>query len=161
SKRLALDAELSSDRQVDVRQRCHIGQLDVLSADQFAAASPDEDGRKRISVVLVAVRHIRSVQEDRVVEQRSLAVANGGELAQKLAKSIHVPCLNFHQLFDSSEIVGMVRDRVKRIGDADMVVGSVGSFRHHHVRNYASQICAISQRDQLEEKLHLFIECIQ
>src|SRR5438132_690530 len=107
AKGFPFHAGLAENRQMNVGQRGRLRQLDVPAAGQFAAASSDEDGRERVPIVLVAVRHVRAIQEDRVVEQRSLTVANRGQLAQELRKAFHVPGLNLSELLDSPKIVGM------------------------------------------------------
>src|SRR5689334_12360344 len=127
----------------------------MLSTGQLSAASSNEDRRQRMAVMPVAVRHVRAIQEDRIVQQRSFTVFNRSKLAYEFPKTIHVPSLNLHQLLESSEIVGMMRNRMERIRNSNLVVSPVGSFRHHHVRHHASQIGAISQHNQVKEELHL------
>ncbi len=78
------------------------GMVDVLAALlHLAVAAADDDGRNRIVAVLVAVAHVRSVQEDRMIQQRAVAIGRLRHLLQERGKAVHVPRLDLHQLVDS------------------------------------------------------------
>src|SRR5262249_45323829 len=108
-KVLPFHTDLPKHRQMNVCQRSRFRQVDVLPARQFAGASTNEDGGQWVTIVLVAVGHVRTVQKDRVVQQCSLTVANRGQLAEEFRKPVHVPGLNLNEFLDSPKIVGMMR----------------------------------------------------
>ena len=146
---------------MQIGNRSRFRQFDMPPARHRAGAAADKDVGQRVSVVPVAVGHVRAVHEERVVEQRPLAVGNRGHLADKIGKALHVPGLDPNQFLDSSQIVGMMRHRVERIGNADVVVRAVGAFGDHEVRSHARQIGLIGQRDQVEEQPDLLVERVQ
>src|SRR5687768_7567271 len=76
AERFAAGADLVEDRQVQVGQRGWLAQLEVLAALVGAVAAADQDRRQRMAVVAIAVRHVRTVEEHRVVEQRAVAIGN-------------------------------------------------------------------------------------
>ena len=96
-----------------------------------------------------------------MVEQRSFSVRRCGHFGDKLREFLHVPRLDLDELVDSFQIVGMVRDRMEGIRNADMVVGPVRPFRNHDVGNHASEVGLEGERNQIEHQLHLLGEILQ
>src|SRR5262245_60798925 len=54
-----------------------------------------------------------------------------------------------HQLIDSLEIIGMVRNRMERIRNTNVVVCLVRSFSDHDVRNNTGQVRLIRESGQI------------
>src|SRR6187551_731436 len=75
AKLVTLDSNLLKQGQVEICDRRALRQHDMLTAElHFAVAATNQDVRLRVIVVPIAVAHVRSVHEDRVIEQRSLSV---------------------------------------------------------------------------------------
>ena len=47
------------------------------------------------------------------------------------------------------------------IGHADMVVGLVRAFRHHHEGRHAGEVGLIGDGDQIEQQIDLFVEVVE
>src|SRR6185369_13772237 len=127
---VALDSDLLKQCQVEIRDRCALGQHDML-ADEFhlAVATTDQYVRLRVVVVPIAVAHVRSVHEDRMIEQRSLSIGCFRHLLNECRELLEVPGLDFDQLIDPLQIVGVVRYGMEGIRNTDMVVCSDRTFR--------------------------------
>src|SRR5688572_3069280 len=75
AERVAFDADLLKQREMEIRNRRTVRQHEMPAAElHLAAAAADDDVRLRVVVVPIAVAHVRSVHEDRMIQQRSLAV---------------------------------------------------------------------------------------
>src|SRR5262245_36856712 len=59
------------DRQMEIRDWGRLPQLDVLASFERAVATAHEDRRQRVTVMSIAVRHVRAVQEHRVIQARA------------------------------------------------------------------------------------------
>ena len=126
-----------------------------LSAPLRAA---DQDVRQRIVVVPVAVAHVRAVHEQRVIEQRAVAVGRRRELLDEVREALHVIRLDPHELVDALLVVRVVRQRVERVRHADVVVRAVRALGHHDVRRDAREVRLVRERDQVEHQLDLLVE---
>ena len=62
-------------------------ELQMLAAFDPAVAATEHRRRQRVRVVQVRVAHVAAVQQDRVVEQRAVAVRRVPERSKKRAKS--------------------------------------------------------------------------
>src|SRR5215471_4849986 len=99
----------------------------MLAAEpHLAVAASDQYVRLRIIVMAIAVAHVRSIHEDRVIEQRSLAIGYLRHLLYKCRELFEVPGLDLDQLLNPSQIVGVVRDGMEGIRNTDVVVGPNG-----------------------------------
>jgi hypothetical protein len=70
------------------------GYTQVLAALDAAVTLAEHDVRQRVVVVQVAVRHVAAVQDDRVVEQRAVAVLRVGQLLDELREDLRVVVLD-------------------------------------------------------------------
>jgi glyoxylase-like metal-dependent hydrolase (beta-lactamase superfamily II) len=85
-------------------------EVDVPAAGlERSTAAADEDVRKRVVVVPVAVAHVRAEKEHRVVEQRTFPVGRLGEPVDEVRESLHVIALNGDELQEALLAVGVVR----------------------------------------------------
>ena len=69
--------------------------------------------------------------------------------------------MDFGQLVDPLQIVGVVRYGMEGIRNTDVVVSPDGAFRDHDVGSYTRQVGLISEGDQVEHQLHLFGKGVQ
>ena len=146
---------------MQVRQGRVFRQGDVLSALQRAVAAADQDVGQGVIVVAVAVAHVRAIQEHRMIQQRAIAIGCRRHLGDEVRKALHVVALDLHQLVQALHVIGVVRQGVERIRHANVVVGAIGAFRHHHVSGHARQVGLVGERQQVELQLHLRIEVVQ
>src|SRR6185503_19840566 len=95
-------ADLLKQRQVEIRDRRALRQHDMPATEpHLAVTAADHDVRLRVVVVSIAVAHVRSVHEDRMIEQRSLTVWRLRHLLDEARKLLEVPGLDLGQLLDS------------------------------------------------------------
>src|SRR4029453_14411910 len=126
-----------------------------------AGATTDQYVRLRVMVVPIAVAHVRSVHEDRVIEQRSLAVGCFRHLLNESRELLKVPRLDFGQLLNPLQNVGMMRYGMEGIRDTDVVVCPVRALRGHDVGDHACKVRLIREGHQVEHQLDLFGERVQ
>src|SRR5438132_8244315 len=81
AERVDRDADLVEHRQDQVRHRRVIRILEMTAALVIAGRASDDEIRQREMVVLVAVAHVAAVEDERVIEERAVAVLNRVELA--------------------------------------------------------------------------------
>ena len=110
--------------------------------------------------MLVAVAHVRSVHEDRVIQQRAVAVFGRGHLLQEIGEALHVPSLDLRNLGNPLRLIGVVRNGMERIGHTHVVVGLVRAFSRHQVRGDASNIRLVGDREQIEHEINLLVEFV-
>src|ERR1700722_3746681 len=91
---LLLDPELVQDRQVNIGKRCARRRRDVFAADVLAIGASDQNFRQRIVVMLVAVAHVRAIQEQRMVEDGAITLLDGGQLLDEVREALHVIALD-------------------------------------------------------------------
>src|SRR6185437_14685107 len=153
-----LDTDLVEDRQVQVGQRGARSGRDVLAADVLAVGAAHQDLRQRIVVVLVAVAHVRAVEEQRMIEDAAVAFLEARQLLQKVREALHVIALDDLQPPNALLVIGVMADGVEGIRHPDEIVGAVGAFGDHHERGDAREIRLIGQRQQVEHQANLLIE---
>src|SRR2546423_1427532 len=84
------------------------------------------------------------------VTQRALPVRCRGQLCNEFGEFLHVPGLDLHQLINTLDVVRVVRNRMKRVWHADMIVSPVRPFGHLDERRYAGEVGLVCQREQVE-----------
>ena len=70
-----------------IGQWCALGQEQILAADMLAVRAAHQNLRQGIVVVLVAVAHVRAIEEQRVVENAAIAIWAIGQLLQETCKT--------------------------------------------------------------------------
>ena len=108
------------------------GYSQVLPTLDLAAPAAHDHRRQRELVVRVAVAHVASVQQDRVIQHRAVAVGHVGKLADELRERLAVVGLDLDQLLLPGLVVLMVRERMECVRHADVVVGDVAPLASHH-----------------------------
>src|SRR5687767_2972865 len=87
---LRVDARGVHDRQHQVGERRALRHLDVAVAVVLAGGAADEQRRQVLVVVLVAVGHAAAVEEQRVIQQASVAVRRLPQLVEELGEEVEV-----------------------------------------------------------------------
>jgi len=94
--------------------------LEVAAALHFSAGSAGHEDRKRGVIVQVAVAHGAAVQNQGMIQQRSVAVLNVLHLVQQVGNQADVIGVDLGQLFEFLGIVLVMRSGVERIGHANL-----------------------------------------
>ncbi len=88
------------------------------------AAAGDED-RQVLVVVEARVAHAAAVENQRVVEQRAVAVRSVAHPLEEVREQRHMELVDLRELQDLLWIVAVVADRVVRVCDADLRIRAV------------------------------------
>ncbi len=91
-------------------------------------------------IVQIAVAHVASIQQQRVIQQRAVAIRNRRQLVQIIRKHRDVIILNARQRLNLLRVVLMMRGGVVRIGRVHLRVGSLAEFARHHEGGYARDV---------------------
>ena len=117
---------LSSDRQQQIR---HLAGLGLEGHRQVAPAfvlprTAAEDCQRQIHVrVDVRVAEPGAVEQQRVIEQRAVAVGRRSQLLEERREQLRLIGVHLGELRDLLRIVAVVREPVVRLGDADFRIG--------------------------------------
>ena len=122
------------------------------------APSGDNRRRQRIVIVHVAVAHVAAENNDRMIQQRAIAVGRFLELRQELCEDFGVIGLNLDQRGHSLRIILVMRRRVERVRNADVIVGLIARLRAHHHRENPRQVGLICKRDHVEHQVEALVE---
>ena len=108
------DADFFEQREVEIGQRRGFGIFDVTAALDPAGAAAGDDNRQIDVVVHVRIAHAAAVQNQRVIQQRPLAIRRRVETLQELAEQLHVVGVDPGVGRDPVGVVGVVRQHVVR-----------------------------------------------
>ena len=86
---------------------------DMAVAFQLSVGAADQDVRHVVVLVLVRVAHVGAVQNQRVIQQRAVAVRNRPQLLAKYAERRHVIAVESRVSLDLRRIVLMMRSAVE------------------------------------------------
>src|SRR3954462_13848825 len=109
-------------RQVEVRHRRVFGIDDVIVAAEAAAATDDEDGKVFVEMA-IAVAQAAAVDDDRVVQQRTVSIRRLLELTDESREPLPVPRVPDRDLLDPLRVAAVVSERVRRVRHADLRIG--------------------------------------
>ena len=97
----------------------------------------------------VAVAHVAAVQDQRMIQQRAVAVLGGVQLLQELGEQREVIILDLHQLLDLVRAVLVVRRGVMAVGNAHLRIGPVADLARHHEGEHAADVGLIRERQKI------------
>ena len=117
AERLQLGAEPVGHRQPEVPDLGVLGQDHVTVAAAEAAAHGHH--RQRIGGVHVRVRHAAAVEDQRVVEDRSVAIRHGLQVLQQARDHLQTEDVDLGVLRHLLRLVAVMRGHVPRLGDAN------------------------------------------
>src|SRR6185369_2919000 len=141
----------------EVRQRRLLRRRDVPTALQATARRTGEHDRNLALVVLVAVAHARPVHDERMVEQRSIAVRSGTQLFHEIAEQRKVVRVDLGVLANGLWHVAMMRDDVMRFGHTDLRVTDAARLHALHERGHARNVRAPRERNQVVHHTHVLV----
>ena len=76
---------------------------------QFAVVAADQDVRHVVVHVLVRVAHVAAVQQQRMIEQRAVAIVGVSQFVDEVRQHLHVILVDLRQLLDRIRIFAVVR----------------------------------------------------
>src|SRR5262249_34697526 len=121
-------AELLEQRQMQVRERRRLRILNVAAALHLSGAAAGDDDRQVDVIVDVRIAHTAAVEHHRVVEQRAAAVRRRLQLLEVVGGQRDVEGVDLRHPRDLLRIVAVVRQRVMRVGDANLRIGARAGF---------------------------------
>ena len=87
-----------------------------------------------------------------MIEHGAVAIRHLGELVQELREHLRVIGLHLRQAVHLALLVVVMRQRMERVGDADVVVGLAADFSRHHEGENARHVGLVRQRHQVEHQ---------
>ena len=97
----------------------------------------------------------RAVHHRHVIEERAIAVGRRLQALEVVREHLHVVRVDLRHLLDLLHLAGVVRNRVMRVGHADLRVSHAAVLAPDHERNHAREIALIRQHLQVEHQLHV------
>src|SRR5438094_387137 len=134
-------------------------QLDVTMA--FADAAANGEDRQRIAGVLVRVAHAAAIEDERVVEERTVAVRRVLQRVEELREELDVVRIDLHDFRDVRRVVAVVRDGVVLLADANLRIRPLAQLAIAHEREDARQIAAIRERQQVVHQRQMLVERVR
>src|SRR5688500_499110 len=128
------------------------------SALEAAGGSADHDGRQWAVRVPIAVAEARAVENNGVVEQRSLSVHGSTQLFEECGEERRVMHLDLGALLELLGVVLVVRDLVMRIRDAELRIRARALLASVHERGDAREIALKRERLQVIQQPHMVVE---
>ena len=111
-----------------------------------------------VVVVDVGVAHAAAIEDDRVIEQTTVAVRNRLQLLQEVGHRLDVIRIQLRVRLHLLGIVAVVRHRVVRLGQTDLGIRAIDVFPRHHQRADASDVGLERQHLQVEHQLDVLLE---
>ena len=136
----------------------------VLGVDQVAVALDGaavvsrQQERHVVVLVCVAVAYRGAVEQHHVVDQRAVAVGRAGQLGHELAEERHVVLVDLLHLLDLLAVPAVVRQRVVRVGDADLRIGRAALLAADHVGEDARRVGLVGQQEQVVHQPRVVLE---
>ncbi len=122
------------------------------------APPPTSSVGKQIRRVHVPVPHAAAVEQKRVIEQRSVAILGRLQSLDELREEREVIRVHFRVHFDRRRPVAVVRDRMVRLGDADVEIRPLTELASQHECEHTRQVGLIRDEQQVEQELDVFFE---
>ena len=132
--------------------------LQMAAALELARAAAHQHQRQVVARVPVAVGDARAVQDRHVVEQRAVAVRRRLQLGQVLREQLRVIAVDLRHLLDQLGNVVVVRQRMVRLGHADLRIGPRALLLADHERDDARQIGLERQHLQVHHQRQVIFE---
>ena len=95
-----------------------------------------------------------------MVEQRAVAVRRGGHAVEQIRELRHLIGVDLRDFDDLFRLLLVVRDRMVRIGHADLRERHAAELAAQHERNDARQVRLVRQHLQVAHQLHMIVEAV-
>src|SRR5436190_22832946 len=118
-KVIEANADFVKQRQVKIRERRRLRELDMTSAFHSArGTASNDDGQVRM-IMQIRVSHATAVEEQRMIEQRTAAVLSRFQFRDELSEQRDVKLIDLGHLRDLFGIVAVMGERMMRVGHTD------------------------------------------
>ena len=135
-----------------LRHRRPLRRHHVPAALQVTGVAAQQHHRQRIEGVDVGVAHTRAPQQQRVVEQRAVAVRDRLQPGQVLADQLRVVGVGGGVLLDPLLLVLVVGDGMVRLGDAEVRIGPAAQLAAQHEGEDAGDVGLEGDGHQVEHQ---------
>src|SRR5690606_14018931 len=125
---------------------------------QLSTRVPREEERAALVVVHVRVAHRRPVDDERVVEQRALAVGRLPELLEEVRQDADVIPVDAWKRLHAVFALAVVRGRMEAGGDAALRVHAVRRVASELEREHTRDLRREGHRLQIEHQLDVLLE---
>jgi hypothetical protein len=102
--------------------------------------------------VHVRIADAAAVQDQRVIQERAVAFRRRLQLLEVVGEERHVERVDLRHARDLLRIVAVVRQRVMRIGHADLGIGAVARLARELERHDARDVALHRQHLQVEHQ---------
>ena len=143
---------------MEVGQRRAALVLDVPATPHAGRRAARDQNGKVLMVVHAGVAHPASVQVDRVIEQRAVAVGRGFQLLEKLREQRHVERVDLGNLRELFRIVAVMTGGMVRVRDADFRIRAVAELARQLERDDPCDVRLERQDLQVEHELRVIGE---
>ena len=133
----------------------------MLAALDLSVRMAQQSRRQRIVVVLVAVAHVAAEEDRGVIQHRAVAFLRLDSFLMKSANISRVVLLNLHQLVHLLRIVPVMRQRMERLGDAQVRVGAHARFVIHRERDDARDVRLEREGHEVEHQFEMLGDVIR
>src|SRR5262249_15066709 len=149
---------LVHERDEQVGHHRLLGVVEMTPALDASRAAADEHQRQVVARVPLAVRNAGAVQNRRVIEQRAVAVRRRTQLRQILREQLRVVAVDLRHLRDELGDVVVMRQRVVRLGHADLRIRPRALLLADHERDHPRQVRLERQELQVEHDREVIFE---
>src|SRR5260370_26533101 len=126
--------------EMQVRHRCVIWINEASPGFQTAVTMAYQQNRKVRMGMAITVGKPAAVNEQRVVEQGAVAILSGLEPPDEVGKQLDMECVDLCELLHPLRIVAMMRERMMRIGNADLAISPDTALAADHHCRHAGQV---------------------
>ena len=131
-----------------------VGWAYLMCRPPFSLPGASRDDNRQVQVIVhIRVAHAAAEHDDRVIEQRAVAVGRGLQLLEVIGEQRHVIGVDLRQLLQLLRIVAVMRRRVVRLGHADLRIGARADFARHLERDDARHVGLQREHLQVEHQL--------
>ena len=138
-----------AQRQQQVGGRLLVFHLQVAVALQLPVRAAHQQHRRIVAIVRVAVAHAGAEVDHRAVEQRRVAVLRLLQLADEFRQLRHVIRRQLRVFGNALGRVAVVRDRMVRLGEADVRIAAAGALVADHEREHPREVRLEGEQHQI------------
>ena len=135
-----MDADFVEQRQVEIGQRNRLRVCEVTVAFHSGRRAASDDDRQVRMVVNVRIADPAPVKNERMVEQRAVAFGRGFQFLQEPGEERNVERIDLRHPLDLGRVIAVMRQRVMRIGNADLGVSAIARLARELERDRKSVV---------------------
>jgi hypothetical protein len=101
----------------------------------------------------VAVAHPAAIDDQRMIEQGTVAVRRGSQPVNEAGEQPHMVDVDLRVLQDRLRPVAVMRDRMMRFADAERRIRPLAHLARHHEGEHPRQIRLVGEREQIGPRI--------